>query len=81
MAVRDMTHLQPLPGCLAAPEGPELMSVFPSEDAVVLERNYSLPTVIPKPVSSYFPKAPLKSTFPLSKSAETERKCMFFFSD
>lgn len=39
---------------------------FPLSTVAVSSCNYSLtflPTVIPKPVSSYFPKAPLKSTF------------------
>lgn len=39
---------------------------FPLSTAAVSSCNYSLtflPIVIPKPVSSYFPKAPLKSTF------------------
>ena len=39
---------------------------FPLSSTAVSSCNYSLtflPTVIPKPVSSYFPKAPLKSTF------------------
>lgn len=53
------TPTVPQPLCWTSP-------FFPLSTAAVSRCNYSLtflPTVIPKPVSSYFPKAPLKSTF------------------
>ena len=58
------------PGALCTPTVPQPLRwtspFFPLSPAAVSSCNYSLtflPTVIPKPVSSYFPKAPLKSTF------------------
>lgn len=71
----------PLPRAPGLPAAAPRYPSFLLRMAVVSGCNYSLtflPTVIPNPVSSYFPKGPLKSTFSTFQiGRDREKMCVF----